>query len=244
MLAVLASVSTQALAGSPFAAPRGIISFELEGVMYDRELVRSGAGSELEGFLRGRLRSDKFEPGDAYAELDALLKRGEEFGFSLPGVANLQREALLACCLNSGLDDAAQQEVADEALSVWCQAHDSFAEQLLEPSALPALRTLRERGFGLCAITSSLGNSERMPVQSVHCPSHTSKSSTSSLFHLVSPSHTSSLPYLLPPLPPPCPVQSLVDALDFTLSTFDFTLGPAEAWDVAFQVSEELNELE
>ena len=164
--------ATQGLAGRPFAAPRGIISFELAGVMYDPELVRSGAASELEGFLRGRLGSDSFEPGDAYVELDALLERGAEFGFSLPGVANLQREALLACCTDPSLDEAAQREVADEGLSVWCQAHDSFAEQHLKPAVLPALSELREMGFGLCAITSSLSDTDRMPVCYMHAYIH------------------------------------------------------------------------
>ena len=161
----LLGVAGAALVSVP--TPRAVVSFELDDVLWDAKSVRSGARSELQDWLRGRLRPDRqssFEPMDAYEAFDALKKKGEEFGFMLPGIITVQREALkIVVGTESGLPESEHEDVANEALAQWLQSHDAFAEMSLEPGAVEALQALRDSGIACCAVTNSIGDTARMP---------------------------------------------------------------------------------
>jgi len=175
---------------------RGVVSFELDGVLWDSALVRAGCRTELQDFLKSRLSVStlsSYEPLDVYDEMDALRKQGAENGFMLPGIQTVQVEALRLAISGSGLTEEEQKAIASDALVQWLRSHDAYAGLVLEEAAVPALQELRARGFRCCAITNSIGNSKRL--------------------------------------------SSLDPHMDFTLNTYDFTVGAEEAWDVAFQVA-------
>lgn len=177
---------------------RGVVSFELDDVLWDSALVRAGCKTELQDFLKSRLSVStlsNYEPLDVYDEMDALRKQGAENGFMLPGIQTLQVEALRLAISGSGspLTEEEQKATAADALVQWLRSHDAYAGLLLEEAVVPVLQELQARGFRCCAITNSIGNSKRL--------------------------------------------SSLDPHMDFTLNTYDFTVGAEEAWDVAFQVA-------
>ena len=173
----------------PLQAPRGVVSFELDGVLFDARAVRDGVRGELQPWLASQLSAT---PPDAQEMMDAVRAAGAEFGMMMPGVRAIQREATKKTIASAGADED-DEEMVNQALAVWLQAFDSWAEQTLAADAVATIEALRERGFGCCAVTAGLGDSERMP--------------------------------------------SLAPLLDFTLSTCDFTVPAADAWDVALQVA-------
>ena len=119
-----------ATTGAALATPakvKGVVSFEFEGVLWPREAVRKGTRSEIQGFLRQRLREDgssAFEPQDVNERFDTLLTSGSEFGFMQPGILTIAREAIAMASAGSGVEDAQLEEIKVEALSRCClKAH-------------------------------------------------------------------------------------------------------------------------
>jgi hypothetical protein len=155
-----------ALSTGPLPASRGVVSFELAGVLWDHAKVRDGVRSELQTFLRNELQvngpSDS-EPLDAFDELDALIAKGGEFGFALPGIVPIQKEVVQTIVAASGWQEGARADVEADALATWLQSYDSFAEMFLDKEAVATLQALKEKGFACCAVTNGLGDSKRMP---------------------------------------------------------------------------------
>ena len=146
--------------------PRAVVSFELGGVLWDPSMVRSAVRAELQPWLRTRSRVDRlshYEPLDAYEQFETYCSEGAEFGMMNPGIQAVQREAVRASVAESGMDDDALDEAADEGVGVWTSAHDAYAEMLLDSAAVPALERLRDAGVVCCAVTSGLGDSARTP---------------------------------------------------------------------------------
>lgn len=150
-----------AFALAPLPATRGVVSIELDGLLWDASAVRSGVGSEMRTWLGNRLLID---PPDVFDEMDQIRAQGAEFGMMMPGIGAIQREvvdSIIKTSANVAEDEA--KDTADEAIALWLQAFDGCAEALLAPEAVPALKRVRELGFGCCVITSGLGDSKRMP---------------------------------------------------------------------------------
>ena len=138
--------------------PRAVVSFELGGVLWDPSMVRSAVRAELQPWLRTRSRVDRlshYEPLDAYEQFETYCSEGAEFGMMNPGIQAVQREAVRASVAESGMDDDALDEAADEGVGVWTSAHDAYAEMLLDSEAVPALERLRDAGVVCCAVTVS-----------------------------------------------------------------------------------------
>jgi phosphoglycolate phosphatase-like HAD superfamily hydrolase len=175
-------------------APRGVISFELDNCLWDKNMLQRAVRGELQEHLRSVLQQQStLEPLDAYEELESLKAQGAELGMMCSGIHAVQKEALRIVIATAGLDEEESVAATEKALKQWQKSQDVHAEMLLENEAVPMLKELRERGFACCAITNSIGDSARTP--------------------------------------------SLAPLIDFTLNTYDFTVGAAEAWDVALQVA-------
>ena len=144
----------------PLQAPRGVVSFELDDVLYEASAVRDGVRGELQPWLASRLSA---APPDAQAMMDAVRAAGAEFGMMMPGVRAIQREAMKKTIESAGASED-DEEMVNQAMAIWLQAYDSWAEQTLAADAVAAIEALRERGFGCCAVTAGLGDSERMPT--------------------------------------------------------------------------------
>ena len=159
-------VALAARLAAALAPPRGVVSFELAGVLWDAQMVRSGVRSEMQTWLRDRLRVARlshFEPLDLLDEFDSMKSQGEEFGFMMPGILTVQKETLGTIATAAGLDGDAKAQAVDEGVAAWLQSHDSYAEMLVDTAAASALSALRDRGFACCAITSGVGDSARVP---------------------------------------------------------------------------------
>lgn len=149
-----------ALAVGPLPASKGVVSFELDGVLLDSDLVRQGVRAEMQGWLRERL---SHSPLDVYEQFDLLKKQGEDYGFMMPGIQTVMMESLKTVVAAAGVEEHERGGLVEEGLGVWLSAHSGFAELQVAPQAVTALEALRAAGFGCCAITSSVGDTDRLP---------------------------------------------------------------------------------
>ena len=88
----------------PLQAPRGVVSFELDGVLFDARAVRDGVRGELQPWLASQLSAT---PPDAQEMMDAVRAAGAEFGMMMPGVRAIQREATKKTIASAGADEDA-----------------------------------------------------------------------------------------------------------------------------------------
>ena len=77
--------------------------------------------------------------------------------------------AVRASVAESGMDDDALDEAADEGVGVWTSAHDAYAEMLLDSAAVPALERLRDAGVVCCAVDESASATRRGRRPSRRC---------------------------------------------------------------------------
>ena len=176
----------------PLPAPKGIVSFEMD-CLVDESAMRTKVSKDLQDWLRGRLGDVSYEPLNVYAEYDLLCEQANEFGFQVPGVKIVQREAIVLAMKASGLAEDEVAQVADDGVIQWESLLNKYAEAMLDDRAVTCLQALRENGLSCCAVTSSMCDSAR--------------------------------------------IRSISPLVDFTLCTYEFTVGASDSWGVAFQVA-------
>ena len=143
------------------AALRGVVSFELDNVLWDSNKIRTGVSSELRNFLADR---GVEQPLDVYGELERLKEQGSQYGMMQPGAKAIQKECLSIVLAAAGVTEESKDDLLIETLAMWLQLQDTEANRWVAEEAVSALSALKEKGFACCAITSGIGDTTRTPV--------------------------------------------------------------------------------
>ena len=158
MLRLFAVVGAASALSSTKARP--VVAFELDGVLWDAETVRTTAGQEVKGWLSTRLGVD---PLDIYEEEMKLKEQGSQFGMLQPGIMAVAKETMDIVVKASGaVEEESVETFCTDALVMWLQAHDAAAEENIDKDAVDAIAALKAT-CDCCGVTSSIGDSARMP---------------------------------------------------------------------------------
>ena len=142
------------------AALRGVVSFELDNVLWDSNKIRTGVSAELRNFLADRGVEQSL---DVYAELERLKQQGSQYGMMQPGAKAIQKECLSIVLAAAGVTEESKDDLLIETLAMWLQLQDTEANRWVAEEAVSALSALKEKGFACCAITG-IGDTTRTPV--------------------------------------------------------------------------------